>query len=433
MDRSGRSVEWEYSVRGGRVSAPTVTEDGVYIGDDHGLLYKLDPITGEIIWEFDTGGAINGAPAVTEEFVYVGSDNEGIYAIDVTAGAERWTHSTKGTLDIGPTVGADRLYIGDTRGIVYAIDRQSGEGHWTFDTGSFLSRYPIRSSITVADDTLYFGDDQSLYAVTAASGDERWRYNANRGCASTPTVADGTVYAGGYDGQLHAINATTGAVQWQFTTGGKITAGPTVSEDTVFVGSHDQTLYAIDRSTATERWHYEVGGEIRSSPTVAEQTVYVGTTTGQLYAINVDDGTEWWQHQLSGAAGTPIVYAGTLYINDETGRVSAIDTTHQSASHDSRALYGAVSHHQQRVTEPPEGGFTPETLDPEITGGRATPIQPTRIYGLGDSPEELTNTTDETSDPSDCPVCGKIIDRKNAAFCPNCGEPIAEPVDGDAT
>ncbi|MFJ1604567.1 PQQ-binding-like beta-propeller repeat protein [Streptomyces sp. NPDC088253] len=59
----------------------------------------------------------------------------------------------------------------------------------------------------VAEGTVYIGsEDMSLWAVDAATGEERWRPQAHGELHSTPVVADGTVYVGSLDDFLYVIH-----------------------------------------------------------------------------------------------------------------------------------------------------------------------------------------------------------------------------------
>jgi outer membrane protein assembly factor BamB len=58
-------------------------------------------------------------------------------------------------------------------------------------------------------------------------------------------VADGTVYVGSADDNLYAVDAATGDQRWAFETGDVVYSSPTVADGTVYVGSYDDNLYAV--------------------------------------------------------------------------------------------------------------------------------------------------------------------------------------------
>jgi len=56
---------------------------------------------------------------------------------------------------------------------------------------------------------------------------------------------DGVVYIGGYDGYVHALDAATGEERWRFQAGRYIFSSPAVVDGVVYVGSMDNYVYAI--------------------------------------------------------------------------------------------------------------------------------------------------------------------------------------------
>jgi outer membrane protein assembly factor BamB len=56
-------------------------------------------------------------------------------------------------------------------------------------------------------------------------------------------------------------------------------------------------------------------GTIESTPAVVDGCVYLLTFAGYLYALNADTGDILWRVRLSGAAGSPTVQGGRIYVN----------------------------------------------------------------------------------------------------------------------
>ena len=62
------------------------------------------------------------------------------------------------------------------------------------------------SSPAVVDGVVYVGsDDDHVYALDAASGQLRWRYQTGNDMDSSPAVVDGVVYVGSEDGYVYAV------------------------------------------------------------------------------------------------------------------------------------------------------------------------------------------------------------------------------------
>ncbi|MHC3436752.1 outer membrane protein assembly factor BamB family protein [Natrialbaceae archaeon A-gly3] len=90
----------------------------------------------------------------------------------------------------------------------------------------------------------------SARTARAAGGDETWRFETDSMVYSSPTVADGTVYVGSWDGHVYALDAASGEEVWTFETGKRVRSSPTVADGTVYIGGWDASVYALDADVA---------------------------------------------------------------------------------------------------------------------------------------------------------------------------------------
>ena len=62
---------------------------------------------------------------------------------------------------------------------------------------------------------------------------------------SCPSVANGYVYVGSWDGNVYCLDATTGAKIWNYSTGGLVESSPAVVGDHVYVASQTATFIVL--------------------------------------------------------------------------------------------------------------------------------------------------------------------------------------------
>jgi outer membrane protein assembly factor BamB len=95
------------------------------------------------------------------------------------------------------------------------------------------------------------------------------------------------VYLGSSDQYIYALDAATGAQRWRFQTGDRIVSAPTVTNGVVYVASteSDHHVYALDAKTGALRWRYEISGPY-FAPVAANGLAYVASSDGFLYALN---------------------------------------------------------------------------------------------------------------------------------------------------
>jgi outer membrane protein assembly factor BamB len=140
-----------------------------------------------------------------------------------------------------------------------------------------------------------------------------WTYTAAALISSAPTIVNGTVYVGSYDGKVHALDALQGSAKWpQPFSLGIATSFSTAAVDQgrVYVVSGgdlntgvDAFLHALDVGTGRELWKVRLAlgfQTVQSSPIVFDGVVYVGSGGSgagscppeghKLYAVNAATG-----------------------------------------------------------------------------------------------------------------------------------------------
>jgi len=231
------------------LSVPTETGDG---GSYTAVVESED--------DNDTEGV---TVATVDPTVYVGSSNNNVYAVDAYDGTKKWSFGTDANVGSSPTVVDGTLYVGSgnhSSGNLHALDASDGEEVWSFETDGSVT------SPTIVGGTVYFGSDDTLYAVDAKSGDIKWEFTESSIASiltpnNAPTVVDGTVYFGSAEsegpvgseeyGALYAVNAETGEKKWVFTEPDDfVNSAPTVADGVAYVGRN--TLYAVDTETGNK-------------------------------------------------------------------------------------------------------------------------------------------------------------------------------------
>jgi eukaryotic-like serine/threonine-protein kinase len=225
---------------------------------------------------------------------------------------------------------------------------------WQFATGDRIVSSPVWDA-----GLLYFGsNDGHVYALDAASGEQRWAWRTEGPVPSTPAVHDGRVHVLSYDGRLHTLDAATGAPLWKFATGGErrfearglhgatprmqtiadpydvYLSSPAVANGTVYFGSSDGHLYALDAASGALRWKQRTGDVVHASPAVAYGLVVVGSWDGRLYAFDAQSGAERWRfqagldpamHNQQGFQSSAAIVDGVVYVGCRDAHLYAVD------------------------------------------------------------------------------------------------------------
>jgi len=282
-----------------------------------------------------TGCAGGGAPASSwfglttrNDLVYL-AGNEQVYAVEIATGTQRWAFPPEPDRNVGPfyTTPAflDSLVVvgGFNDNTIYALDAESGQERWRLKVdGGF-----VEGGVVDEAGNLYIGSsDGDLYAVSP-EGQELWRFSTNQRIWATPLLADGRVYVASTDHYLYALDAAQGDLVWRFEAGGAMAGTPALLGDTLYIGSFDNRLYAISAETGEERWSIAVDNWVWGGPLATEEAIYFGDLGGNLYAVAPDDGRELWRISTGerGVRATPTLADHVLYVGNEDGTVLALD------------------------------------------------------------------------------------------------------------
>ena len=324
-----KGLKWAFKTGGPVVSSPTVIGGVAYVGSDDMIMHAVDVATGKEKWQFKTGGIVRSTPAVAEGAVYFGSYDGVFYALDAASGQLKWKFAAPGERKFeakglhgylprtqtipdfwdlylsSPAIADGVVYFGSGDGNCYALDAATGQLKWKFETKGV-----VHSSPAVVNGAVYFGSwDTYLYAVGAKSGQEKWKFktgedavNYNQtGIQSSPAVVDGVVYFGCRDSNFYAVDAATGQEKWKYKSTW-VNASAAVRDGSVYFGTSIPAFFiALDASTGKERYKFAAHTPVFSSPALAGGLAYFGSFNGSLYAVNLKDGKLTWEFQTDAA------------------------------------------------------------------------------------------------------------------------------------
>jgi outer membrane protein assembly factor BamB len=324
-------------------------------------------------WFRKTSDVVTATPAVADDTAYVGDWSGKFYAISTTDGSIRWTYTAEPHENVysGQIVASaavadvdgERLVVFASGKTVYAVRTSDGTLRWKHELnpeGDENDLTEIQSSPLVANGMVMVGYDghdspgtrAGIIALDAATGDQRWNFDSDRGrpatgCGgvwSSPTVDTelGLVFAGTancpssptgwnkYSEAIFAVDLETGAPKWSFQPRGPsnndfdFAGAPNLFEadgtPVVGLGGKDGIYYALDRATGELVWkrtaaasrvqgkNFSTGGFIGASA-VGDGVVVGGTAIGGpcpcLHAIDADDGEIVWQQTEAGPTYAP--------------------------------------------------------------------------------------------------------------------------------
>ena len=285
---------WRYKTEDAVDSSPAVVDGYVYVGSNDDHVYCLTD-TGELVWRYKTGDDVWSSPAVVDGYVYFGSGDNHMYCLTDT-GELVWKYDTGVWIASSPAVAYGKVYIGARNICLYCVDAATGALVWAYDVGQPYIR--VRSSPTIANDTVYFGSyvfpccNSYFYCLDVHTGELVWWYETGSEVLyGSPAAAYGNVYIGSGNNYVYCFT-DAGDLLWVYETGDDVASSPAVADGKVYVGSYDHNFYCLDAYTGEMLQKFKTGHKIaRSSPTIADGKLYVGSYDSYVYCFGTDAGT----------------------------------------------------------------------------------------------------------------------------------------------
>jgi outer membrane protein assembly factor BamB len=249
------------------MSSPTVANGTVFVGSFDGRLYAFNAAgcgsaKCQPIWRGKTGGSIESTPTVSNGVAYVGSDDGNLYAFNAGGCGSPICHPIwKGPLggpafSSTPAISGGVVYINSQHALLAFAASGCGLSRcsplWrAVDNQNFFNGSPA-----VSDGRVYVALESGL-AIYSASGcghsrcDRLWldfASGAQAAIVSSPTVANGVVYAGRNTGEVLAWSAGPCGNSicekiWGGLTGDEIvSSSPTVVNGKLYIGSADNAF-----------------------------------------------------------------------------------------------------------------------------------------------------------------------------------------------
>ncbi len=235
-----------------------------------------------------------------------------------------------------PAVAGDLVYFGTYLGKVYAVNSSARmekrdfpagvKGEWEYPRQVDKSIGSIVGQVVVANNSVYVGSSNGVYALDAKSGDLKWHFKTGGKAWTTPEAKGGVVYVGDFDGKLYALSAGEGKELWGFQAPAAVASSATVFGDMVIFGCFDRHLYAV--TNGKERWKFRGGNWFWAKPIVSDDIVYAGNLDRNIYALKVETGEKLWQFEAdSPIASSPILMDDFLMMACEAGKIYIVSVT----------------------------------------------------------------------------------------------------------
>jgi outer membrane protein assembly factor BamB len=365
-------TSWHLATKAGFSSAPAIVDGTLYVGNNGGQFYALDPRTGRVRWRYTSKNPLMTNPLIYNGVVIIGEGNQisyhdprephserlligtgesAVIGLDARTGGVRWRVPTRGSaMPTGAIVGA--LFVHhDGAGYVRAIDPKTGAVRYERFVKSVAS---MSALVPLSDGTMVTAGTfpAAVIAFNAGRGAVEWKREFARnasGIGDCPPATDGTRIFCNYFlptnggprtelGQsvtqhVYAIDGRNGTLLWDVTTqSGPLSqyneaSIPLIDAGVLFEGnSSAYWMNALDARTGKLRWRTHLLGTVKGGVAVKDGVLYFGDSDGHLWALDKRTGRVIGVKDIGAefAVGSPLIAGDTLIIASRTGSIIAL-------------------------------------------------------------------------------------------------------------
>ena len=317
---------WTYKTGQPVYATAAIVGDHVYAASISGELFCLKKSNGDVVWTYKSRSDLKkpddfipgfkSAPTVTADTLYIGDEEGWFHAVDRQSGKKKWTFVTKGEIVGSATQFEDKLVIGSHDNSLYCLNTK-GERVWQFVTENMVNCSPAISGNT----TFIAGCDEHLRAIEIPTKKQISDIPLGTYLIASPAVIGDILYVGSYAGEVVAMDWRKKEKVWTYKPSDRefpIHSSAAVNDKYVIVGGQDKQLHCIHRQTGKKAWIFKARGQVNSSPVIVGDRVFVGSNDGNLYGINIDTGTEVFRFTDGRPfSASPAVGDGVLVVGSE--------------------------------------------------------------------------------------------------------------------
>jgi outer membrane protein assembly factor BamB len=338
------SLLWSFKTGDAIKASPVVSEGIIVAGSVDGNVYGIT-LEGKMKWKINTGNGIESAALIRNGVAYIGNLDGKVFAIELQTGRTLWTYATEGqimgapnywsgisTTGKGNTGSGGKVRAGDGGVVVigsydyflHGIDAATGEGRWKYEADNFINGTPaIYEGVAV-----FGGCDGLLHQVNVQDGSLKKRQPVATYVAGSVAVDDWITFVGDYDGKFTCLDIRAGEERWSFKNSEAelpFIASPALGKKRVYIGNRDKYVYCFNRENGELIWSVNTLGRVDASPVLLGQQLLVATMRGDLMLLNASDGKITWTYELGSAVfGNPAVIDGYIIAGAQDGRIYCI-------------------------------------------------------------------------------------------------------------
>ena len=310
----------------------------VYAASYDGNVVALNADTGRREWVAEVDAELTAGPGLGEDFVVVITRDGVAICLRADNGEEVWRSRLDGESVAVPAIRNGTVVVATIDGLLRGLSLFDGSIIWSLEQSSpALTLRGAAQPIVVGTTVVAGFDNGRLLAANLVDGTTEWEtmLSPPSGRSDLDRLADvdgalavvgQDIYAAGYQGRVAALASESGQILWSRELSSY--AGVGAEWDRIYTLTDEGELVAMQRRNGSDVWRQ--AALIRREPTPPtpfDTAVVVGDFEGYLHFFDSGDGRPVARERVGKGmiSGKPVVIAGRLYVQSESGQLYAFD------------------------------------------------------------------------------------------------------------
>lgn len=365
------------------LTSPAVVNGVVYVVDQMGTAYAIDPIANHVLWQINPDGpaamgANTSSPAIAARRMIFGTTAGNLHLLDIRDGSRHKSIDLGAPVTGSVSVANNRIYLQTLASVVYCFDLD-GNLQWTWDhykryrdadppksaqgfPGSFQDAHFGGGEVAVVDKRLVINMGWDLYVLEDAGTEAKLQW-CNRaivgkdgGIPMGASIAGEWIYVGypstDQFGGCMRVRLKDGSFDQKNDFRGTSYPGynwavhntQAVRGSTVFVPTHYHGVHAFNYEGKKQLWNARLDNSFDQrqftscigSPALTEQHCVFGTVSGELWVVDIASSGAWpafkpeaWKFSTpfgKPIASSPVIVDGTIYFGCDDGVLYGLGT-----------------------------------------------------------------------------------------------------------
>ena len=310
----------------------------IFAASYDGNVVALNATNGRREWSTDLEVELTAGPGLGDDVIVVITRDGMAIALGAEAGEVLWRTRLDGESVAVPSIRNNTVVVSTIDGLLRGLSSFDGSVKWTIEQSMpALTLRGAAQPIVVGSTVIAGFDNGRLLAVSLADGTTEWETvlspPTGRSDLDRLSDVDGElaavgqdIYAAGYQGRIAALASESGQILWSRELSSY--AGIGAEWDRIYTLTDDGELVAMARRNGSDAWRQ--AALIRrepSAPAAFDTAVVVGDFEGYLHFFDSGDGRPVARRRVGKGmiSGRPVVIAGKLYVQSESGQLYAFE------------------------------------------------------------------------------------------------------------